>query len=79
MPLRYIASHFGRKVAGAWLTYKHINFGFKILCDLKGPLKSRVIHQLGRGSSMPGLLIAVFGETGPRYRRVSDLEAGLIG
>ena len=38
-----------------------------------------VIHQLGGGSSGPALLIAVFGETGPRCRRVSDLEAGLIG
>ena len=45
----------------------------------KRELSETVIHQLGRGSSGPALLIAVFGETGPRYRRVSDLEAGLIG
>ena len=42
-----------------------------------------VIFKLGRGPSGPALLIAVFGETGPAvggaYRRVSDLEAGLIG
>ena len=37
-----------------------------------------VIHQLGGVSSGPALFIAVFGETGPRCRKVSDLEAGLI-